>query len=72
VQSVVKNALKLAKIKKKAHPHTLRSSYATHLIENGTDISYVQKLLGHSSIKTTQGYLRLGADAIRSIKSPLD
>jgi len=71
-QLIVKNALKNAKISKNAHPHTLRTSYATHLIETGTDIAYVQRLLGHSSIKTTQTYLRLSNSSIRSIKSPLD
>lgn len=51
VQNVVRKALRLTGIKKKAHCHTLRTSYATHLIEQGIDISYVQKLLGHSSLK---------------------
>lgn len=71
-QNIVKNAAKMANIGKKAHPHTLRTSYATHLIENGIDISYVQKLLGHSRLSTTQAYIRLGQDSIRKIKSPLD
>src|SRR3989344_1980399 len=71
-QSIVKNAAKKAQIGKKAHPHTLRTSYATHLIENGTDISYVLKLLGHSRLSTTQAYIRLGQDSIRKVKSPLD
>ena len=71
-QNVVRHALREAGIPKKAHPHTLRTSYATHLIENGTDISYVQRLLGHSSIKTTQAYLRLSNASIQAIKSPLD
>jgi len=69
---IVENSLKKANIAKKAHCHTLRTSFATHLIENGTDISYVQKLLGHSSIRTTQTYLRLSNNSIRNIKSPLD
>lgn len=68
----VKNALRKSNITKKAHPHTLRTSFATHLIENGIDISYVQKLLGHSSISTTQNYLRLSKESIRNVKSPLD
>ena len=71
-QKIVKNALRKAGISKKAHCHTLRTSYATHLIENGIDISYVQKLLGHSSLKTTQAYLRLSASSVSSVKSPLD
>jgi len=71
-QMIVKHALGKTKIQKKAHPHTLRTSYATHLIESGIDISYVQKLLGHSKISTTQTYLRLSKESIRNIKSPLD
>ncbi len=71
-EKIVKNALRKASITKKAHPHTLRTSFATHLIENGIDISYVQKLLGHSRISTTQGYIRLSQSSVRSIKSPLD
>lgn len=71
-QSIVKNAAKKSQIGKKARPHTLRTSYATHLIENGIDISYVQKILGHSRLSTTQAYIRLGQDSIRKVKSPLD
>jgi integrase/recombinase XerD len=71
-QSVVKHALRTAGIRKKAHPHTLRTSYATHLIENGVDVSYVQKLLGHKNLSTTQVYLRHSASSIAAIKSPLD
>lgn len=71
-QLIVKSAIKKSQISKNAHCHTLRTSYATHLIENGIDISYVQKLLGHSRISTTQAYIRLNASSIRSIKSPLD
>ena len=71
-QQIVKNALKKSDINKKAHPHTFRTSFATHLIENGIDISYVQKLLGHSRLSTTQAYIRLSQNSIRSIKSPLD
>lgn len=71
-ENIVKNALRKAHIWKNAHPHTLRTSFATHLIENGVDIIYVQKLLGHSRISTTQAYLRLSSNSIRQIKSPLD
>lgn len=71
-EKIVKNALRKAHISKNAHPHTLRTSFATHLIENGTDISYVQKLLGHSRISTTQAYLRLSSESLRNIRSPLD
>lgn len=71
-QLIVKSAIKKSQISKNAHCHTLRTSYATHLIENGIDISYVQKLLGHSRLSTTQAYIRLNANSIRKIKSPLD
>ena len=71
-QLIIKNTLRKTRINKNVHPHTLRTSFATHLIENDTDISYVQKLLGHSSISTTQTYLRLSKSSIRSVKSPLD
>jgi len=71
-EKIVKNSLRKADITKNAHPHTLRTSFATHLIENGIDISCVQKLLGHSRISTTQTYLRLSSESLRKIKSPLD
>ncbi|MBS3113906.1 tyrosine-type recombinase/integrase [Candidatus Woesearchaeota archaeon] len=71
-EKIIKIALRKANITKNAHPHTLRTSFATHLIENGIDISYVQKLLGHSRISTTQTYLRLSSESLRNIKSPLD
>lgn len=71
-QKVFEAALKKANITKQAGIHSLRHSFATHLLENGTDILLIQKLLGHSSIKTTQGYLRLADDLTRTVKSPLD
>ena len=71
-QNVVKDTLRNCGIRKKAHPHTLRTSYATHLSENGVDVSFIQKLLGHKDIKTTQVYLRHSANSIAAIKSPLD
>jgi len=72
VQTVFKNAMKKAKINKKVGVHSLRHSYATHLIEQGTDIRFVQELLGHKSIKTTMIYTHLTDAAKRKIKSPLD
>ena len=65
-------ALKKSGLEKKATVHTLRHSFATHLLENGTDIRYVQQFLGHSSIKTTQIYTHLTKSAVDKIKSPLD
>ena len=52
--------------------HTLRHSFATHLLENGTDIRYIQQFLGHSSIKTTTVYTHLTKTAVDRIQSPLD
>ena len=72
VQQVFKNAMKNVKINKKIGVHSLRHSYATHLIEQGTDIRFVQELLGHKDIKTTMIYTQLTDQTKRKIKSPLD
>ncbi len=71
-QKVFKNALTKAKINKTVGIHSLRHSYATHLLEAGTDISYIQKLLGHNDIKTTSIYTQVGKQDLKKIKSPLD
>lgn len=71
-QQVFKNAMIKAKINKKIGIHSLRHSYATHLIEQGTDIRFVQELLGHNNLKTTMNYTHLTDAAKRKIKSPLD
>lgn len=70
-QKIFKRALEKAGIMKDASFHSLRHSFATHLIENGTDIRYVQELLGHKSLKTTQIYTQVTRSAIRRIASPL-
>jgi integrase len=52
--------------------HTLRHSFATHLLEHGTDLKYIQELLGHRSVKTTELYTHLSTKSIAGIRSPLD
>lgn len=71
-QQVFKTAMKKAKIKKTVGIHSLRHSYATHLLEYGTDISLIQKLLGHNDIKTTLVYTNVADKAITKVESPLD
>lgn len=71
VQKVFENVLKKAKINKDATFHSLRHSFATHLLENGVDVRYVQELLGHANIRTTQIYTKVTNPSIRNIKSPL-
>jgi len=72
IQQVMKDAVTKAGLEKKATVHTLRHSFATHLLESGTDIRYIQQLLGHSSIKTTMIYTHITPQAERRIISPLD
>ena len=69
-QKVFENALKNANIQKDATFHSLRHSFATHLLENGVDVRYVQELLGHANIRTTQIYTKVTNPALRKIKSP--
>ncbi len=70
-QKVFSQALERAGIDKPATFHSLRHSFATHLLENGTDVRFVQELLGHANIRTTQIYTHVTNPAIRNIKSPL-
>ncbi|MXV39256.1 tyrosine-type recombinase/integrase [Flavobacteriaceae bacterium Ap0902] len=72
VQAVFKNALKKAGVKKQIGIHGLRHSYATHLLESGADLRFIQELLGHHSIKTTQIYTHVSNQNIQQIQSPLD
>ncbi|MEZ5035303.1 MAG: tyrosine-type recombinase/integrase [Chitinophagaceae bacterium] len=68
----LKAAAKRANIKKEFSAHSLRHSYATHLLEKGTDIRIIQKLLGHNSIKTTMLYTQVTSPMLQNIKSPFD
>ncbi|MFA5856643.1 MAG: site-specific tyrosine recombinase/integron integrase [Candidatus Pacearchaeota archaeon] len=72
IQKIVKTTAKKARINKEVHPHTLRHSFATHLLDSGVDLRKIQTLLGHSSIATTQIYTHISSEQIRSIKNPLD
>jgi len=72
MQNAIKVSALRAGIDKPVHVHTLRHSFATHLLENGVDIRKIQKLLGHSNLQTTQIYTQVSNEEIKKIKSPLD
>ena len=72
LQKVLKQAVEKAGIRKSVSLHWLRHSYATHLLENGTDLRYIQEILGHSSSKTTEIYTHVSTKSIQNIISPFD
>ncbi len=72
IQNILKVAVKKTGIEKHVTVHTLRHSFATHLLENGTDLRYIQHLLGHESTKTTEIYTHVTTKGFDRIKSPLD
>jgi len=71
-EEIVKEAAVRTGISHKVYPHLLRASFATHLIQKGTGIEKIQKIMGHSDVKTTQGYIRTTTDDIKKVKSPYD
>ena len=72
VQSVFKTAMRKANINKDVGIHGLRHSFATHLLESGTDITYIQNLLGHNDVRTTMKYAKVAQKNLKNVKSPLD
>lgn len=72
IQKIIYGLRGKAMIQKKVTPHTLRHSFATHLLEQGTDIRVIQALLGHASLNTTQVYTHISSDQIKKVANPLD
>lgn len=72
IQQIFNNAVKKVGIKKKVTVHSLRHSFASHLLDNGTDIRFIQELLGHKHLSTTQIYTHINPASVKKIKSPFD
>lgn len=72
IQKMISTAAKTGGISKPVTPHTLRHSFATHLLEAGTDIRKIQELLGHANLSTTQRYTQVSAEELKKVRSPLD
>jgi site-specific recombinase XerD len=72
IQAVLARAIQASGITKRVSMHTLRHSFATHLLDHGTDLRYIQELLGHQSVKTTEIYTHVSPKGLGRIRSPLD